>query len=68
MNGGLLLVLGLLIACVGLFIVDKPRMDVVALLVIIILPLTFRDAFREIEAIRELGIDKETDFHCRLFP
>jgi hypothetical protein len=40
MNGDLLLVLGLLIACVGLFIVDKPRMDVVALLVIIILPLT----------------------------
>jgi hypothetical protein len=39
MNGGLLLVLGLLIACVELFIVDKARMDVVALLVIIILPL-----------------------------
>jgi di/tricarboxylate transporter len=40
MNGDLLSVLGLLIACVGLFIVDKPRMDVVALLVILILPLT----------------------------
>ena len=40
MNTELLLVLGLLIACVGLFIIDKPRMDVVALLVIVILPLT----------------------------
>jgi len=37
MNADLLLVLGLL---VGLFIVDKPRMDVVGLLVIVILPLT----------------------------
>src|SRR5215467_7129863 len=40
MNFDLLLVLGALIACVGLFIVNKPRMDVVALLVIVILPLT----------------------------
>jgi len=40
MNADLLLVLGALIACVGLFIVNKPRMDVVALLVIVILPLT----------------------------
>jgi di/tricarboxylate transporter len=40
MNADLLLVLGLLVACIGLFIVDKPRMDVVALLVIVILPLT----------------------------
>lgn len=40
MNADLLLVLGLLVACVALFIIDKPRMDVVALLVIVILPLT----------------------------
>ena len=40
MNADLLLVLGALIACVGLFIINKPRMDVVALLVIVILPLT----------------------------
>src|SRR5947209_17819364 len=40
MNADLLLVLGLVVACVGLFIIDKPRMDVVALLVIVILPLT----------------------------
>lgn len=40
MNSDLLLVLGALIACVGLFIANKPRMDVVALLVIVILPLT----------------------------
>ena len=40
MNSDLLLVLGALIACVGLFIVNKPRMDVVALLVIVVLPLT----------------------------
>src|SRR5215471_16488255 len=40
MNADLLLVLGALIACVGLFIVNKPRMDVVALLVIVTLPLT----------------------------
>jgi di/tricarboxylate transporter len=40
MNLDLLLVLGLVVTCVGLFIVDKPRMDVVALLVIVVLPLT----------------------------
>src|SRR5262252_1705235 len=40
MNADLLLVLGALIACVGLFVINKPRMDVVALLVIVILPLT----------------------------
>ena len=40
MNADLLLVLGLLVASVALFIIDKPRMDVVALLVIVVLPLT----------------------------
>ena len=35
MNADLFVVLGALIACVGLFIVNKPRMDVVALLVIV---------------------------------
>ena len=39
MNADLLLVLAALVACVGLFIINKPRMDV-ALLVIVILPLT----------------------------
>jgi di/tricarboxylate transporter len=39
MNSELLLAIGLLIACVGLFVVNKPRMDVVALLAIVILPL-----------------------------
>jgi di/tricarboxylate transporter len=39
MNSELLLVIGLLIGCVGLFVVNKPRMDVVALLAIVILPL-----------------------------
>lgn len=39
MSFELLLVLGLLAACVGMFVLNKPRMDVVALLVIIILPL-----------------------------
>lgn len=39
MNGELLLVLGLLAACIGMFVLNKPRMDVVALLVIVILPL-----------------------------
>src|SRR5215475_5617545 len=39
MNPDLLLV-SALTACVGLFIINKPRMDVVALLVIVILPLT----------------------------
>jgi Di- and tricarboxylate transporters len=40
MNSDLLVVLALLAACVGMFVVNKPRMDVVALLVIVILPLT----------------------------
>lgn len=40
MNGDLLLVLALLAVCVGLFVAGRPRMDVVALLVILILPLT----------------------------
>lgn len=40
MNGELLFVLGLLAACVGMFILNRPRMDVVALLVIVILPLS----------------------------
>jgi len=39
MNAELLLVLGLLCACIGMFVVNKPRMDVVALLVIVLLPL-----------------------------
>lgn len=39
MNFELLLVLGLLAACIGMFVMNKPRMDVVALLVIVILPL-----------------------------
>jgi di/tricarboxylate transporter len=39
MNAELLLVLGLLAACIGMFVINKPRMDVVALLVIVILPL-----------------------------
>jgi di/tricarboxylate transporter len=39
MNSQLLLVIGLLLACVGLFVVNKPRMDVVALLAIVVLPL-----------------------------
>lgn len=38
MNAELLLVLGLLAACIGMFVINKPRMDVVALLVIVILP------------------------------
>ena len=40
MNDELLLVLGLLFTCVALFIANRPRMDVVALLVIVALPLT----------------------------
>lgn len=40
MNPDLVLVLGALIGCIALFIISKPRMDVVALLVIIILPMT----------------------------
>lgn len=35
----LLLVLGLLLACIVLFIANKPRMDVIGILVIIVLPL-----------------------------
>lgn len=40
MNTDLLLVLGLLAACVALFIINRPRMDVVALLAMVALPLT----------------------------
>lgn len=40
MNADLLLVLFLLAACVGLFILDRPRMDVVALLAMVALPLS----------------------------
>ncbi|HWV09756.1 MAG TPA: SLC13 family permease, partial [Pseudomonas sp.] len=40
MNFELLWVLGLLLATVTLFVLNKPRMDVVALLVIVALPLT----------------------------
>jgi di/tricarboxylate transporter len=40
MSFELLVVLALLAACMGMFVVNKPRMDVVALLVIVILPLT----------------------------
>ncbi|MBE7375488.1 SLC13 family permease [Pseudomonas lopnurensis] len=40
MNGDLLLVLFLLAVCVGLFIVNRPRMDVVALLAMVALPLS----------------------------
>lgn len=39
MNPQLLLVLGLLGACVAMFIANKPRMDVVALIPMIVLPL-----------------------------
>jgi len=39
MNTQLLIVLTLLCACIGLFIVNRPRMDVVALCVIVLLPL-----------------------------
>jgi len=39
MNTQLLVVLTLLCACIGLFIVNRPRMDVVALCVIVLLPL-----------------------------
>ena len=38
MNPQLLFVIGLLVACIGMFVTNKPRMDVVALLVIVILP------------------------------
>ncbi|WP_022961175.1 SLC13 family permease [Halopseudomonas pelagia] len=40
MSGELLLVLGLLLSSMILFIINRPRMDVVALLVILALPLT----------------------------
>ena len=40
MNGDLLLVLALLAGCVGLFVLNRPRMDVVALLAMVALPLT----------------------------
>jgi di/tricarboxylate transporter len=40
MSSELFVVLALLAACVGMFVVNKPRMDVVALLVIVIFPLT----------------------------
>jgi di/tricarboxylate transporter len=39
-NPQLFFVIGLLFACIGMFVADKPRMDVVALLVIVILPLS----------------------------
>jgi di/tricarboxylate transporter len=39
MNSQLVLVLALLLACIGLFVANRPRMDVVALLVIVVLPL-----------------------------
>jgi di/tricarboxylate transporter len=40
MNGDLLVVLALLLAAVAMFIVNRPRMDAVALIVIVALPLT----------------------------
>nr|MBF0684117.1 anion permease [Pseudomonas sp.] len=40
MNVDLLLVLFLLASCVGLFVLNKPRMDVVALLAMVALPLS----------------------------
>jgi len=40
MSGDLLLVLGLLTGCIGLFALNKPRMDVVAVLAMVALPLT----------------------------
>jgi len=39
MNTQLLIVLTLLCACIGLFVINRPRMDVVALCVIVLLPL-----------------------------
>jgi di/tricarboxylate transporter len=39
-NTALLFVIGLLAACIGMFVANKPRMDVVALLVIVVLPLS----------------------------
>lgn len=40
MNSQLLLVLGILVACVVMFIIGRPRMDVVALLALVVLTLT----------------------------
>ena len=40
MNAQLLFVIGLLAACIGMFVANKPRMDVVALLVIVVLTLS----------------------------
>ncbi len=40
MSGDLLLVLALLAGCIGLFALNKPRMDVVAVLAMVALPLT----------------------------
>ena len=40
MSRDLLLVIALLLTCGGLFVVNKPRMDVVAVLVIVIFPLS----------------------------
>ena len=39
-NPQLLFVIALLFGCIGMFVAAKPRMDVVALLVIVILPLS----------------------------
>ena len=39
MNYELLLVIGLLLASIGMFVANKPRMDVVALMVIVVLPM-----------------------------
>jgi di/tricarboxylate transporter len=40
MNTDLLIVLGLLVAAIAMFVADKPRMDVVALIMIVALPAT----------------------------
>jgi len=40
MTFDLLMVLGLLFTAVVLFVINKPRMDVVALMIIVALPLT----------------------------
>ncbi|MBV8642226.1 MAG: SLC13 family permease [Verrucomicrobia bacterium] len=40
MNPQFLFVIGLLVACIGMFVANKPRMDVIALLVIVILSLS----------------------------
>lgn len=50
MNGGLTLVLALLGVCVFFFVINKPRLDIVALLALVVLPLlgivSFPDALR----------------------